>query len=112
MTGLTTTTTMSATVFSPAPPGGRLRASLARFSPGLRTAAPALLLLVLLATIGVLQPSFLGVNTLLVVAADTVTLFTLAAGITFVVMLGSIDLSIQAVASLSSVIVTRRFGAM
>ena len=74
-------------------------------APGLRTAAPALLLLVLVATIGTLQPRFLGVNTLLVVAADTVTLFTLAAGITFVVMLGSIDLSIQAVASLSSVIV-------
>ncbi len=37
--------------------------------------------------------------------ADTATLFILAAGITFVVMLGGIDLSIQAVASLSSVIV-------
>lgn len=97
---------MSASVFSPATPASdRFRAGLARFSPGLRTAAPSLLLLLLVATIGALQPSFLGVNTLLVVAADTVTLFTLAAGITFVVMLGSIDLSIQAVASLSSVIV-------
>jgi ribose transport system permease protein len=37
--------------------------------------------------------------------ADTATLFIIAAGVTFVIMLGGIDLSIQAVASLSSVIV-------
>jgi ribose transport system permease protein len=70
-----------------------------------RAAIPILLLLGLVILIGTLQRSFLTVDTLLVVMADTATLFILAAGITFVVMLGGIDLSIQAVASLSSVIV-------
>ena len=42
---------------------------------------------------------------LLQLADDTVTLFVLAAGVTFVIMLGGIDLSIQAMASLASVIV-------
>ena len=37
--------------------------------------------------------------------ADTATLFVLATGVTFVIMLGGIDLSIQAMASLASVIV-------
>src|ERR1700735_4023302 len=71
----------------------------------LRASIPILLLLGLVIFIGILQRSFLTVDTLLVVMADTATLFVLAAGITFVVMLGGIDLSIQAVASLSSVIV-------
>lgn len=71
----------------------------------LRAVVPILLLIGLVILIGTLQRSFLTVDTLLVVMADTATLFILAAGITFVVMLGGIDLSIQAVASLSSVIV-------
>src|ERR1700726_700462 len=71
----------------------------------MRSAIPILLLLGLVILIGTLQRSFLTFDTLLVVMADTATLFILAAGITFVVMLGGIDLSIQAVASLSSVIV-------
>lgn len=66
---------------------------------------PGLLLLGLVALVSLWEPSFFGLNTLLVVAADTMTLFTLAAGVTFVVMLGGIDLSVQAVASLSSVLV-------
>jgi ribose transport system permease protein len=70
-----------------------------------RAAIPIILLLGLVTLIGALRPSFLTADTLLVVMADTATLFILAAGITFVVMLGGIDLSIQAVASLSSVIV-------
>jgi ribose/xylose/arabinose/galactoside ABC-type transport system permease subunit len=40
--------------------------------------------------IGALQPSFLTVDTLLVVMADTATLFILATGMTFVVMLGGL----------------------
>jgi ribose transport system permease protein len=70
-----------------------------------RASIPILLLVGLVILIGSLQPSFMTADTLLVVMADTATLFILAAGITFVVMLGGIDLSIQAVASLSSVIV-------
>ena len=68
-------------------------------------AIPGLLLLGLVALVSAWEPSFFGLNTLLVVAADTMTLFTLAAGVTFVVMLGGIDLSVQAVASLASVLV-------
>jgi ribose transport system permease protein len=71
----------------------------------LRTAAPVLVLIGLVALIGVLKPGFLSLDTLVVVMADTATLFIIAAGVTFVIMLGGIDLSIQAVASLSSVIV-------
>jgi ribose transport system permease protein len=71
----------------------------------IRAAIPVILLLGLVTLIGALRPSFLTADTLLVVMADTATLFILAAGITFVVMLGGLDLSIQAVASLSSVIV-------
>jgi ribose transport system permease protein len=70
-----------------------------------RTSAPFLVLFGLVALIGVLKPGFVSIDTLVVVMADTATLFILAAGVTFVVMLGGIDLSIQAVASLSSVIV-------
>src|ERR1700730_9386795 len=71
----------------------------------MRSAIPILLLLGLVILIGTLQRSFLTFDTLLVVMADTATRSVRAAGITFVVMLGGIDLSIQAVASLSSVIV-------
>ncbi len=71
----------------------------------LRTTAPILVLIGLVALIGVLKPGFLTLDTLVVVMADTATLFIIAAGVTFVIMLGGIDLSIQAVASLSSVIV-------
>ena len=38
-------------------------------------------------------------------ASDTATLFVMAAGVTFAIMLGGIDLSIEAVASFVSVIV-------
>ena len=46
-------------------------------------------------------------------ASDTATLFVMAVGVTFVIMLGGIDLSIQSVASLTSVVVALclpRFG--
>ena len=44
-------------------------------------------------------------DTLLELASDTAVLFILATGVTFVIMLGGIDLSIQSMASLASVIV-------
>jgi ribose transport system permease protein len=71
----------------------------------LRTTAPIFVLIGLVALIGVMKPGFLTLETLVVVMADSATLFIIAAGVTFVIMLGGIDLSIQAVASLSSVIV-------
>lgn len=71
----------------------------------LRTIAPILTLLMSIVVVGVITPEFLTPTTLIVLAADTATLFVLATGQTFVIMLGGIDLSIQAVASMCSVIV-------
>lgn len=70
----------------------------------MRSFAPVLLLLVLLGGIGAAAPGFLHLETLGVVFSDAAVLFVLAAGLTFVIMLGGIDLSIQAVASLASVL--------
>ena len=70
-------------------------------------------LVILVSIVGVLQPVFLELSTLLQLASDTAVLFILATGVTFVIMLGGIDLSIQSMASLSSVIVAltvARFG--
>jgi ribose transport system permease protein len=66
---------------------------------------PVLTLVILCAIVGAITPQFLTIDSLLVLAADTATLFVLATGQTFVIMLGGIDLSIQAMASLASVIV-------
>jgi ribose transport system permease protein len=71
----------------------------------LRGAAPLLLLLGMVVLVGVQRPGFLSLAVLVNVVGDTATLFVLAAGVTFVVMLGGIDLSIQSVASLTSVVV-------
>jgi ribose transport system permease protein len=70
-----------------------------------RAAIPFFLLLLLVTIIGIFRPGFLAGQNLLEVIADTGTLFVLASGLTFVVILGGIDLSIHTVASLSSVIV-------
>ncbi len=71
----------------------------------LRQFLPTIALLVLVAGIGAVEPRFLSVGALLQLADDTVTLIVLATGVTFVIMLGGIDLSIQSMASLASVIV-------
>ncbi len=77
-----------------------------RFSPGrLRDFAPALVLVLLVVAVGAFRPAFFNPESLLVTMEDTAILFILGAGSTFVVMLGSIDLSIQAICSLASVIV-------
>jgi ribose transport system permease protein len=66
---------------------------------------PLATLAVLILLVGVAQPSFLQPGTLIELASDTAVLFILATGVTFVIMLGGIDLSIQSMASLASVIV-------
>ena len=77
-------------------------------SPGaLRNLAPPALLVFLVVLIALFVPSFLSVETLTMVLADTAVLFILATGETFVILLGGIDLSIQALASLASVIVAQ-----
>jgi ribose transport system permease protein len=66
---------------------------------------PLATLAVLVLLIGIAEPSFLELGTLIGLASDTAVLFILATGVTFVIMLGGIDLSIQSMASLASVIV-------
>jgi len=74
-------------------------------SDRLRQWLPLATLVILVALVGVNQPGFLEPATLLQLASDTAVLFILATGVTFVIMLGGIDLSIQSMASLASVIV-------
>jgi ribose transport system permease protein len=66
---------------------------------------PLATLAALILVIGIAQPSFLQPSTLIELASDTAVLFILATGVTFVIMLGGIDLSVQSMASLASVIV-------
>ena len=82
-------------------------------SGGLRQWLPLVTLVLLVLLVGLFQPGFLRPSTLLQLASDTAVLFVLAAGVTFVIMIGGIDLSLQSMASLSSVIVAltvARFG--
>jgi ribose transport system permease protein len=74
-------------------------------SEQLRQWLPLSTLVILVILVGVFQPSFLEPSTLVELASDTAVLFILATGVTFVIMLGGIDLSIQSMASLASVIV-------
>ena len=73
----------------------------------LRTIAPPTVLVALVVIIQVLTPGFVTQESLVVVLADASMLFIMAAGATFAILLGGIDLSIQAVASLASVILAQ-----
>ena len=57
--------------------------------------------------VGVIDPTFLSPHVLINLFADSATLFLMAIGLTFVIMIGSIDLSPQAVAALASVILAQ-----
>jgi ribose transport system permease protein len=82
-----------------------------RFAPDrLRQWLPLIALVVLVLFVGAMQPEFLAPATLLGLASDTAVLFVLATGVSFVIMLGGIDLSIQSMASLASVIVALTVG--
>jgi ribose transport system permease protein len=65
---------------------------------------PVLVLAALVAVVSLYDPGFLTVENLLEITANTMTLFLMAAGLTFVIMIGSIDLSVQSVASMASCI--------
>ncbi|MGI9500823.1 MAG: ABC transporter permease [Geminicoccaceae bacterium] len=71
----------------------------------LKDQLPLIVLLLLVLLISMIDRGFMAPGNLLVVTADTMTLFLMAAGATFVIMTGGIDLSIQAVASMTSCIV-------
>lgn len=68
---------------------------------------PLLLLILLVLIVSVAAPGFLTAETLLLLLSNTAVLFILAAGVTFAILIGGIDLSIQAVASLASVILAQ-----
>ncbi|MDT1064014.1 ABC transporter permease [Paracoccus sp. CPCC 101403] len=70
-------------------------------------ATPLALLVALVLVIGSIAPGFLKGDTLLLLLANTAVLFILAAGATGVILIGGIDLSIQAIASLSSVVLAQ-----
>lgn len=77
--------------------GRRLRAAASRF-------APVAVLLALLAALGSFQPSFLSPYSLKVLAGESSAILLLATGQTLVILLGGIDLSMAALASLASVL--------
>ncbi len=65
---------------------------------------PLVVLTVLVLIVGLYDNTFFSVSNFLSVTADTMTLFLMASGVTLVIMMGGIDLSIQAVASMTSCI--------
>lgn len=76
----------------------------------LHTYLPIVFLIVLVLLVGAYDPSFFSVQNFLTVTADTMTLFLMASGVTLVIMIGGIDLSIQAVASMASCILAAYLG--
>lgn len=75
-----------------------------------QTYLPIIVLILLVLLVGAYDPTFFSVSNFLSVTADTMTLFLMAAGVTFVIMIGGIDLSIQAVASMASCILAAYLG--
>ncbi len=71
----------------------------------LRTYAPLLVLILLVAGLGAIEPSFLSFYSLSVLAGESSVILLLATAQTIVILLGGIDLSMAAVASLASVLV-------
>ena len=67
--------------------------------------APVAVLMVLLAALGSFEPSFLSLYSLSVLAGESSVILLLAVGQTLVILLGGIDLSMAALASLASVLI-------
>jgi ribose transport system permease protein len=76
----------------------------AEFRARLQTYLPIVVLITLVLIVGLYDRTFFSLGNFLTVTADTMTLFLMASGVTLVIMLGGIDLSIQAVASMASCI--------
>jgi ribose transport system permease protein len=70
-------------------------------------AIPPMLLVFLIFIIEIIAPGFLTAETITLILSNTAVLFILATGVTFAILIGGIDLSIQAVASLASVILAQ-----
>ena len=67
---------------------------------------PWMTLVALTLFVGILDPNFLRLENLIALAGDISTLFIMALGITFVIYIGSIDLSAQSVANMITVLAT------
>ena len=74
------------------------------YASRLQTLIPLCVLVVLVVMIGLYDRTFFSVNNILTLSADTMTLFLMSSGVTLVIMMGGIDLSVQAVASMTSCI--------
>jgi ribose transport system permease protein len=70
----------------------------------IRTLLPPAVLVGMVLVIGLYDPSFFSLSNFETVISDTMTLFLMATGLTLVIMMGGIDLSVQAVASMTSCI--------
>jgi ribose transport system permease protein len=71
----------------------------------LRRTAPLAVLAALLIAIGLFQPSFLSLNSFSVLAGESSVILLMATAQTIVILLGGIDLSTAALASLTSVLI-------
>ncbi len=67
---------------------------------------PWITLVALIAVVGIANPAFLSPASFIVLTADVVPLFVMALGMTFAVYIGGIDLSVQQLANLVTVIAT------
>lgn len=70
----------------------------------IRTMLPPAVLVSMVFVVGIYDPTFFSLPNFETVISDTMTLFLMATGLTLVIMMGGIDLSVQAVASMASCI--------
>jgi ribose transport system permease protein len=73
---------------------------------------PWITLLVLIALVGIFDPSFLRPSNLLGLAGDIVPMFIMALGLTFAIYIGGIDLSAQSMANMITVVASAYLAAM
>src|SRR5215211_1462366 len=94
---------LNSTAGPPATAAGSLGLRLVR-GGWLRDLAPVLTLVILTLIVAVREPAFVSERNLLNVADASAPLFLLAVGETVIILMGSIDLSLHTIASLSSVL--------
>lgn len=82
--------------------GGRRRAALARLAPW----APLLVLVLLCAAVSAINPNFLTTSNLVRVAQTAMIPLVLGLGATFIILMGSIDLSVEGVLALGAVMLS------
>lgn len=67
---------------------------------------PWITLVALVLVVGIINPAFFNIGSLVTLVADIVPLFIMALGMTFAIYIGGIDLSVQQVANLVTVVAT------